>query len=101
MALLSGSWDLSCPKVLPVVLIGLYPSLVNPHLLPQLCANLDTWRIMSPQNYRPQLQEHSPQPCKQYNLCHRRSQVSGRRDTGSGGRGGGCWHEVRAPGVEP
>ncbi|XP_025773225.1 probable ATP-dependent RNA helicase DHX58 [Puma concolor] len=44
------------------------------HIL-QLCANLDTWRIMSPQNYRPQLQEHSPQPCKQYNLCHRRSQV--------------------------
>uniref|UniRef100_A0A667GZH0 RNA helicase n=1 Tax=Lynx canadensis TaxID=61383 RepID=A0A667GZH0_LYNCA len=43
------------------------------HIL-QLCANLDTWRIMSPQNYRPQLQEHSPQPCKQYNLCHRRSQ---------------------------
>uniref|UniRef100_A0A673UL60 RNA helicase n=1 Tax=Suricata suricatta TaxID=37032 RepID=A0A673UL60_SURSU len=43
------------------------------HIL-QLCANLDTWRIMSPQDYRPQLQEHSPQPCKQYNLCHRRSQ---------------------------
>ncbi|XP_077921865.1 ATP-dependent RNA helicase DHX58 isoform X1 [Halichoerus grypus] len=42
--------------------------------LPQLCANLDTWRIMSPQTYRPQLQEHSPQPCKQYNLCCRRSQ---------------------------
>ncbi|GAB5581075.1 probable ATP-dependent RNA helicase DHX58 [Prionailurus iriomotensis] len=56
------------------ILQRLYPSLVNPHVLPQLCANLDTWRIMSPQNYRPQLQEHSPQPCKQYNLCHRRSQ---------------------------
>nr|XP_054313543.1 ATP-dependent RNA helicase DHX58 isoform X1 [Pongo pygmaeus]XP_054313544.1 ATP-dependent RNA helicase DHX58 isoform X1 [Pongo pygmaeus] len=43
------------------------------HVL-QLCANLDTWCIMSPQNYCPQLQEHSQQPCKQYNLCHRRSQ---------------------------
>ncbi|XP_032252472.1 probable ATP-dependent RNA helicase DHX58 isoform X1 [Phoca vitulina] len=43
------------------------------HIL-QLCANLDTWRIMSPQTYRPQLQEQSPQPCKQYNLCCRRSQ---------------------------
>ncbi|XP_030663986.1 probable ATP-dependent RNA helicase DHX58 isoform X3 [Nomascus leucogenys] len=43
------------------------------HIL-QLCANLDTWCIMSPQNYCPQLQEHSQQPCKQYNLCHRRSQ---------------------------
>ncbi|XP_026368605.1 probable ATP-dependent RNA helicase DHX58 [Ursus americanus] len=42
------------------------------HIL-QLCANLDTWRIMSPQTYRRHLQEHSPQPCKQYNLCHRRS----------------------------
>ncbi|XP_011379527.1 probable ATP-dependent RNA helicase DHX58 [Pteropus vampyrus] len=43
------------------------------HIL-QLCANLDTWRIMSPQTYRPQLQEHNRQPCKQYDLCHRRSQ---------------------------
>ncbi|XP_073745580.1 ATP-dependent RNA helicase DHX58 isoform X2 [Callorhinus ursinus] len=43
------------------------------HVL-QLCANLDTWRIMSPQTYRAKLQEHSPQPCKQYNLCGRRSQ---------------------------
>lgn len=43
------------------------------HIL-QLCANLDTWRIMSPQTYRPQLQEHSRQPCKQYDLCHKRSQ---------------------------
>uniref|UniRef100_A0A2K5IF53 RNA helicase n=1 Tax=Colobus angolensis palliatus TaxID=336983 RepID=A0A2K5IF53_COLAP len=49
------------------------------HVL-QLCANLDTWCIMSPQNYRPRLQEHSQQPCKQYNLCHRRSQVCGGRD---------------------
>ncbi|XP_066119710.1 ATP-dependent RNA helicase DHX58 [Saccopteryx bilineata] len=43
------------------------------HIL-QLCANLDTWRIMSPQTSRPQLQEHSREPCKQYNLCQRRSQ---------------------------
>ncbi|XP_066220251.1 ATP-dependent RNA helicase DHX58 [Saccopteryx leptura] len=43
------------------------------HIL-QLCANLDTWRIMSPQTSRPQLQEHSHEPCKQYNLCQRRSQ---------------------------
>lgn len=43
------------------------------HIL-QLCANLDTWRIMSPQNSRSQLQEHSRQPCKQYDLCHQRAQ---------------------------
>ncbi|XP_062968434.1 ATP-dependent RNA helicase DHX58 [Cynocephalus volans] len=43
------------------------------HVL-QLCANLDTWRIMSPQNYHPQLQKLNQQPCKQYDLCHRRSQ---------------------------
>ncbi|ELW54964.1 probable ATP-dependent RNA helicase DHX58 isoform X2 [Tupaia chinensis] len=43
------------------------------HIL-QLCANLDTWRIMSPQNCQPQLWEHNQQPCKQYDLCHRRSQ---------------------------
>ncbi|KAM9044749.1 ATP-dependent RNA helicase DHX58 isoform 1-T2 [Megaptera novaeangliae] len=43
------------------------------HVL-QLCANLDTWRIMSPQDYRSQLQEHSHQPCKQFDLCHRRTQ---------------------------
>ncbi|XP_057571269.1 ATP-dependent RNA helicase DHX58 [Hippopotamus amphibius kiboko] len=43
------------------------------HVL-QLCANLDTWRIMSPQDYRSQLQEHSQQPCKQYDLCHRRTE---------------------------
>uniref|UniRef100_A0A8C9DL53 DExH-box helicase 58 n=1 Tax=Prolemur simus TaxID=1328070 RepID=A0A8C9DL53_PROSS len=43
------------------------------HIL-QLCANLDTWRIMSPQNSRPQLQEHNQRPCKQYDLCNRRSQ---------------------------
>ncbi|KAM7068522.1 ATP-dependent RNA helicase DHX58 [Molossus nigricans] len=43
------------------------------HIL-QLCANLDTWRIMSPQTYRSQLQEHNHRPCKQYDLCHKRSQ---------------------------
>ncbi|KAI6048362.1 ATP-dependent RNA helicase DHX58 [Marmota monax] len=43
------------------------------HIL-QLCANLDTWRIMSPEKYRSQLQEHSPKTCKQYDLCHRRRQ---------------------------
>ncbi|XP_012598701.2 ATP-dependent RNA helicase DHX58 isoform X1 [Microcebus murinus] len=43
------------------------------HIL-QLCANLDTWRIMSPQNSRPQLQEHNQQPCKQYDICNGRSQ---------------------------
>ncbi|KAM6175428.1 ATP-dependent RNA helicase DHX58 isoform 2-T2 [Erethizon dorsatum] len=43
------------------------------HIL-QLCANLDTWRIMSPKTNRPELLEHRPQPCKQYDLCQRRSQ---------------------------
>ncbi|KAG8512866.1 putative ATP-dependent RNA helicase DHX58, partial [Galemys pyrenaicus] len=43
------------------------------HIL-QLCANLDTWRIMSPKNSLPQLQKHSPQPVKQYDLCQRRKQ---------------------------
>nr|XP_004655433.1 probable ATP-dependent RNA helicase DHX58 [Jaculus jaculus] len=43
------------------------------HVL-QLCANLDTWRIMSSEKYRPQLLEHIPKPCKQYDLCQRRSQ---------------------------
>nr|XP_048306647.1 probable ATP-dependent RNA helicase DHX58 isoform X2 [Myodes glareolus] len=43
------------------------------HIL-QLCANLDTWRIMSPENCRPQLLEHNPKPCKQYNLCQRRKE---------------------------
>lgn len=41
------------------------------HIL-QLCANLDTWRIMSPENCRSQLLEHNPKPCKQYDLCQRR-----------------------------
>ncbi|XP_016077486.1 PREDICTED: probable ATP-dependent RNA helicase DHX58 [Miniopterus natalensis] len=44
------------------------------HHILQLCANLDTWRIMSPQTSLPQLQEHSHRPCKQYDLCHRCSQ---------------------------
>ncbi|XP_028013065.2 ATP-dependent RNA helicase DHX58 [Eptesicus fuscus] len=41
------------------------------HIL-QLCANLDTWRIMSPQTHLRELQEHNRLPCKQYDLCHRR-----------------------------
>ncbi|XP_053423613.1 ATP-dependent RNA helicase DHX58 isoform X1 [Nycticebus coucang] len=43
------------------------------HIL-QLCANLDTWRIMSPQSPCSLLHEYNQQPCKQYDLCHRRSQ---------------------------
>ncbi|XP_055263852.1 ATP-dependent RNA helicase DHX58 isoform X2 [Moschus berezovskii] len=43
------------------------------HVL-QLCANLDTWRIMSPKDHRPQLLKHSHQPCKQYDLCQRHTQ---------------------------
>lgn len=43
------------------------------HIL-QLCANLDTWRIMSPKNCYSQLLEHNPKPCKQYDLCQRRTQ---------------------------
>ncbi|XP_040851698.1 probable ATP-dependent RNA helicase DHX58 [Ochotona curzoniae] len=43
------------------------------HIL-KLCANLDTWRIMSPERYQSQLQQHIQQPCKRYDLCHRRSQ---------------------------
>ncbi|XP_004599160.2 ATP-dependent RNA helicase DHX58 [Ochotona princeps] len=43
------------------------------HIL-KLCANLDTWRIMSPERYQSQLQQHVQQPRKRYDLCHRRSQ---------------------------
>ncbi|XP_052050578.1 ATP-dependent RNA helicase DHX58 isoform X1 [Apodemus sylvaticus] len=43
------------------------------HIL-QLCANLDTWRIMSPKDCRSQLLEHNPKPCKRYDLCQRRAQ---------------------------
>ncbi|XP_058140249.1 ATP-dependent RNA helicase DHX58 [Dasypus novemcinctus] len=43
------------------------------HVL-QLCANLDTWRIMSPKKHCAQLKEHSCQTLKQYDLCHQRSQ---------------------------
>ncbi|XP_012582154.1 PREDICTED: probable ATP-dependent RNA helicase DHX58 [Condylura cristata] len=43
------------------------------HIL-QLCANLDTWRIMSPKDSLPQLQEYSHQPTKQYDLCQKRGQ---------------------------
>ena len=73
----------SCPKALFIVPTE-PPIPVNPSLLPQLCANLDTWCIMSPQDYRSQLQEHSRQPCKQYDLCHRRTQVHGGEGRGSG-----------------
>lgn len=84
----------SCPKALPIVPTE-PPIPVNPSLLPQLCANLDTWRIMSSRDYRSQLQ-HNRQPCKQYDLCHRRTQVRGGRAVARGG----VWCEVRAPGVE-
>ncbi|KAL1779252.1 putative ATP-dependent RNA helicase DHX58 [Sigmodon hispidus] len=43
------------------------------HIL-QLCANLDTWRIMSPKNCHSELLEHNPKPCKQYDLCQRRKE---------------------------
>ncbi|XP_004707228.1 probable ATP-dependent RNA helicase DHX58 isoform X1 [Echinops telfairi] len=43
------------------------------HIL-QLCANLDTWCIMSPQQQQPQLQEQRQHPYKEYDLCQRRSQ---------------------------
>lgn len=43
------------------------------HIL-QLCANLDTQHIMSPKKSLPELQEHNHQPCKKYNLCHKRHQ---------------------------
>ncbi|XP_052614447.1 LOW QUALITY PROTEIN: ATP-dependent RNA helicase DHX58 [Peromyscus californicus insignis] len=43
------------------------------HIL-QLCANLDVWRIMSPENCRSQLLKHNPKPCKQYDLCQRRKE---------------------------
>lgn len=52
---------------------------------------------MSPQTYCPQLQEHSRQPCKQYDLCHKRSQVCGGRGTMLGRPRG----EIRAAEVEP
>ncbi|XP_043860191.1 probable ATP-dependent RNA helicase DHX58 [Dromiciops gliroides] len=42
------------------------------HIL-QLCANLDICQIMSPQKHYEQLEEHSPQPCKRYDLSQERN----------------------------
>ncbi|XP_078012164.1 ATP-dependent RNA helicase DHX58 isoform X2 [Phascolarctos cinereus] len=42
------------------------------HIL-QLCANLDTCQIVSPQNYREQLEQQSPQPSKRYDLSQERN----------------------------
>lgn len=71
---------LSClsPQLPPASL----PPPLKPLSRPQLCANLDTWRIMSPERYQSQLQQHIQQPCKQYDLCHRRSQVHAGQDMG-------------------
>lgn len=65
------------------------PHSSEPLSVAQLCANLDTWRIMSPQTHLPELQEHNRLPCKQYDLCHRRSQVCGGRGGAGEGRGRG------------
>ncbi|XP_078501538.1 ATP-dependent RNA helicase DHX58-like isoform X1 [Lissotriton helveticus] len=43
------------------------------HIL-QICANLDTWKIMSPKVHRPQLEEKAQQPQKEYNLTDQRPQ---------------------------
>ncbi|XP_074417665.1 ATP-dependent RNA helicase DHX58 isoform X2 [Larus michahellis] len=43
------------------------------HIL-QICANLDTEKIMSAQEELQQLQSHVPQPRKQYDLCQERVQ---------------------------
>ncbi|KAM6333861.1 ATP-dependent RNA helicase DHX58 [Alca torda] len=43
------------------------------HIL-QICANLDTEKIMSAQEELQQLQSHVPQPRKQYDLCQERAQ---------------------------
>ncbi|XP_036613760.1 probable ATP-dependent RNA helicase DHX58 isoform X2 [Trichosurus vulpecula] len=42
------------------------------HVL-QLCANLDTCQIVSPQKHHEQLEEQSPQPCKRYDLSQERN----------------------------
>uniref|UniRef100_F7G6X4 RNA helicase n=1 Tax=Monodelphis domestica TaxID=13616 RepID=F7G6X4_MONDO len=42
------------------------------HIL-QLCANLDTCHISSPQRYYEQLEEHSSRPCKRYDLSQERN----------------------------
>ncbi|XP_028930332.1 probable ATP-dependent RNA helicase DHX58 [Ornithorhynchus anatinus] len=41
------------------------------HVL-QLCANLDTWRILSPREHQLQLETWSPQPQKRYDVCQKR-----------------------------
>ncbi|XP_075631123.1 ATP-dependent RNA helicase DHX58 [Balearica regulorum gibbericeps] len=43
------------------------------HIL-QICANLDTEKIMSAQEELQHLQSHIPQPVKQYDLCQERAQ---------------------------
>ncbi|NXP56359.1 DHX58 helicase, partial [Heliornis fulica] len=43
------------------------------HIL-QICANLDTVKIMSVQEEMQHLQSHVPQPMKQYDLCQERAQ---------------------------
>ncbi|GAB0199103.1 ATP-dependent RNA helicase DHX58 [Grus japonensis] len=43
------------------------------HIL-QICANLDTEKIMSAQEELQHLQSHVPQPMKQYDLCQERAQ---------------------------
>lgn len=43
----------------------------------QICANLDTEKIMSAQEEVQHLQRHVPQPRKQYDLCQERAQVRG------------------------
>ncbi|XP_027726376.1 probable ATP-dependent RNA helicase DHX58 isoform X2 [Vombatus ursinus] len=42
------------------------------HIL-QLCANLDTCQIVSPQKHREQLEEQNPQPSKRYELSQERN----------------------------
>ncbi|XP_068923781.1 ATP-dependent RNA helicase DHX58 isoform X3 [Petaurus breviceps papuanus] len=42
------------------------------HIL-QLCANLDTCQIVSPQKHREELEEQSPQPYKRYDLSQERN----------------------------
>ncbi|KAJ1135883.1 hypothetical protein NDU88_002312 [Pleurodeles waltl] len=41
------------------------------HIL-QICANLDTWKIMSPKEHLPQLEEKAHQPQKEFNLTDQR-----------------------------
>uniref|UniRef100_A0A8C3SD47 RNA helicase n=1 Tax=Chelydra serpentina TaxID=8475 RepID=A0A8C3SD47_CHESE len=46
------------------------------HIL-QICANLDTAKIMSSQKHRVHLEAQVPQPRKQYDVSHERPQVKG------------------------